>query len=160
MKGNMKRLWKSFVLSSFGVSPLLVGGLLFCWGFEAETEKMLTLFLSIVWGVMVALGGSIIYMRTFDFSQQDPFLQRQKSSNKTAIDLSVILIMQTLLFLILSVLFPVKSFVISSLGVQKVSLYSQIYDCLLFSLIIVPSLSSILIGIWCLYLTLNKKHTP
>jgi NADH:ubiquinone oxidoreductase subunit 5 (subunit L)/multisubunit Na+/H+ antiporter MnhA subunit len=158
LKKMIKRLGPLNIISI--ASPILLTGVFFYCGMELHTGEMLTLFLSIVWGVLVAIGGAIVFLRTFNFQGNAAFLTTQKKSHQKAINLCLILLVEAMLFLILSLFYPTRHLLRKKIEFVQAH-YNELgnlYDSMMFSLIIVPSICSVFIGIWCIYLVLNSEH--
>lgn len=145
--------WLVFLL------PAVMAALLFWGGFAASSEKMLTLFLPIIWGVLISLGGGLVFLKHFNPSGLD-LMERKVSAH--IMGFSLLLILQTAVFLLLSALYPAKGFMLHLSGsagwiTRNSGELCRAYECLLFCFIVVPSFASVLVGLWTLYLLLNRE---
>ena len=61
MNGAGKQGLKSIHVIAFAI-PFVLGAVLYFLGFSTNSEKVLTLFLPIVWSIMFALGGAIVFL--------------------------------------------------------------------------------------------------
>jgi hypothetical protein len=144
------------------VFPIFAALVLFWLGFKTDVEKMLTLFLPIIWGIMFSLGGGLVFLKRYKFDRLSDGRFKEKLS-RHVMTFSVILMFHTLLFLIASSFYPAKGFFfelsgpIGWLSIHRESL-CRAYQGFLFSLILLPSIASILVGAWALYLIMNENH--
>jgi hypothetical protein len=145
------------------ILPLFISALL-CWSsFKVDMEKLLSIFLPIVWSILFALGGAIIFLNSDTGKGLSG--NSDKKLTKQVTQLSLVLMLQTAMFLVLSTAYPAKDYLVSHLSkieLLKGNLDGLIcfYQSLLFSLILTPSIFSMVVGGWCLYVATNKNATP
>jgi hypothetical protein len=142
------------------VLPVLIAGAMSYYGFAIDTKDTLSLFLSLVWGVFVALGGGFFFMSNIDFEKQKYHKNFMSIVSDKFRAVSIAILFHTALFVFLAFLFPIRRHIMSFVGdivVQKYNLIS-LYDSLLYVEIVMPSIFSIMIGIWCILLVMNSKN--
>lgn len=145
----------SKIATFFLFSPFILSILLWWIEFQINTSETLTLFVSLVWGILIALSGGFYFISNFDFSKQKKRKQFMKTVSDRIQGIALAIFIHTILFVFLAFLYPIRYF----LG-RYISLTSNlktVYDSLLFVEIIIPSLASIFIGIWCVLLILNNE---
>ncbi|MBL7542585.1 MAG: hypothetical protein JNL11_02160 [Bdellovibrionaceae bacterium] len=145
-----------FVVFIF-IAPFLLWLLLWSIDFEIDTSVFLSMSLQVVWAVLFALGGGVIYLSKFKFTQssEEKFYKLGTDNIKS---LCFPLIFQTLLFMIVSLLYPSRNFIKKLFSITpeislKISIFS---DSFLMSLITISSLGSLIVGAWCLYLAIYR----
>lgn len=141
------------------IIPGCLTKILFHNGFQVETGNMLSLLLQLVWGVMIALGGGIVFLSKFKFSNGD---LQQKTWARVTIgvqNFALPLLLHTLVFIFLSILYPLRNFLKLKFAISE-PVYIQmgsLADSALFSLMVTPSIGSLIVGFWCIYLALNHR---
>lgn len=143
------------------ITPFVLGGVLGLRSFAMDLNSLLTLFLPVVWSILFTLGGAIVFMRTRK-SDSDWQRSSDESFTKSFIALSIVLSLQTVFFLLLALMYPIRTYLVGILlGFDFFSAYIPrlicLYKALLFSLILIPSVFSLFIGVWILYLVLNPS---
>ena len=102
---------------------------------------------------MFALGGSIIFLVKYSSKKISSW---EKRVTRDVLSYSFVLIIQTLFFLVLGTIFLARTFLLKFVWVSShLSVLSNLIECSLFAFILVPSVASILVGAWCLYLAVN-----
>ncbi len=142
--------------------PVFFTAILTLLSFTIDLNALLTLFVPVVWSILFTLGGGVVFMRNAK-SAQDWQTRSDSEFSEGFTSVSIVLIIETALFLLLSTLYPARQFLI--IGLSKVTILHNLipnlicfYKSLLFSLIVVPSISSLFVGLWILYLVLNSKE--
>ena len=148
----------------FGILPILLAAIFFGVGLKINVEKLLTLFLPVVWGIMVALGGGIVFLKKYDFGKQPGQVRNYAKLNKKVTSLALILLIQTLAFLVLSLFFPAHDYIRTTIKHvdwfdSHWGILSNGYNSLLFSFIVCPSILSVIVGMWTVYLALNDEKS-
>ena len=143
------------------IAPILIGTVLNYFDFNIDTGVFLSLSLQLVWGIMFALGGGLVYLAKFKFSEKEIAGKYQKIITKNIQKLCFPLILQTLFFILLSLFYPARLFIKNCLKIsdQSYTSLSTLSDSGLMSLILIPSLFSILVGLWCIYLAVYNTQS-
>lgn len=153
---------KYFYIALPIVSPIVISTLLIRNNFNPDTGSMLNLFLPLVWGILIALGGGIIYLNDHRAKGKGLFILFLNSIAERAKTLSLTLIAETLIFILFAILFPARGFIKSCFGISettydKIRLFS---DSILFSTIVVPSIFAVFVGMTCLLISFNSEKSP
>lgn len=152
---------KLFWLISF--SPLILTIVLVSLDFHMNTAEMLSIVLQVVWGVLVSLGGGIIYLAKVPFRDSNPAHKFRKNITVLVKSLCFPMIVEILIFIFIALLFPARGFLSAALALSSES-YATIVmvgESSLFSFMLVPTVFSILVGAWCIYLAVfHEPQTP
>lgn len=137
------------------ITPFVLSIALWMNDFVVNTSETLTLFVSLVWGILLALAGGFYFVSKIDFSRQKKNKQFMKSVSEKIQGVTVSIFFHTVIFVFLAFMYPIRHFIGKFIPLN-LNLKS-LYDSFLFVEIIIPSLASILIGIWCIVLITNQK---
>lgn len=139
--------------------PAIITIFLFKNNFELKTNDFLTLLLQLVWGIMVSLGGSILFLNNYDFNMEIGTHKVRKEISDRIQAISLILIFHTLIFILISVFYPIRIYLKEKFHIsgQDYLNIARVSDCALFSLILIPAIAAIAVGIWCLYIAIYHK---
>lgn len=140
--------------------PLIISVILYLLKMEMNTGEFLSLTLQIVWGIMISLGGSVIYLTKFKFKDNNSKHVFRKIVTDYMKWLCFPLIIQTLIFIFIAIFYPLREFLSNRLSINT-SLYQKLaiaIDSFLVGLISIPSVFSILIGLWCIYLAIYHEN--
>lgn len=122
---------------------------------DLNAKETITIFLSLVWGILIALSGAFFYMNNYNYNGLEKYTLYYKDISTQLRYLIFYLIFLTMSFVFLSYLYPIKEVF------QNAFFYTEwtirLYKSLLYVCIIYPSFLSIVIGIWCYWLELKKN---
>jgi hypothetical protein len=151
-----KHKFVAFVFSS----PFLLTGILCSLKFQIDSGNTVSVFLSFVWGIMFALGGAIVFLEKLTFSGTTSEVEFQEKAARRVVLLSFSLILHSLIFIFLCLAFIAKEFLIEAFYLTGVPLtkIACLAESALFSFIAVPSIGSVIVGGWCLSLSVSKEN--
>ena len=123
----------------------VVGFTLLFWvhDFSVDTNEMLQIFVPLVWGVFIALGGSLVKL-----NDQNGLAESQKTMKKNGQGVAFVLIILTMIFLVLATFYPARSFFAQKITLidNNWSVISSLYDSLCFSIFVIAGLGSVSIA--------------
>lgn len=140
--------------------PFAIALALYTNDFNINTKEFLDLTLQLVWGIMVALGGGVVYLSKFNFSNNNTEHTWQKKIIKETQKICYPLLLQTLIFVFLSIIYTSKSYSTKAFGLENESYKNAaiFFDSVLMSLIITPAIFSIAVGMVCIYMAVHHEE--
>ncbi len=141
------------------VLPYLSAATLWAVSFHLDTKETLNLIVPLLWGVFVAVGGSVIYLNklsTYGAGGNAKVIDKKiLKASKFFVNLGAINLFQALMFLLSVVIYPVRTFVIDffekRFGSELVLKLRSLYDVSLYTHIIIIGFGALVLGMWSLY---------
>lgn len=140
------------------LSPIVVTALLYAFSYEIDTEQFLTITVQLVWGILFALGGAIVFLSKFSFTTTSTDIFRRNTTNFVK-SISFPLVIYTLSFIFISIFYPARQFLKESFKLSEVTYIAlrSFADSLLTGLILIPAIGSIFVGMWCIFLAIKHE---
>ena len=141
-----------------GLLPFALAYLCYRGGFEVNTNQTLTLFLPLVWGILFALGGGVVYLNDHRFDVATPAGKILDAIAERTRVFSLVLIGHLMIFILLAIMFPARAFLSNVFGLSGtgLSIARSSAESLLFCTIAVPALFSVVVGACCLLVSFNR----
>ena len=129
------------------VALTILFGLLVYFDFNVDSKEMLGVFVPLVWGIFVALGGCLIKL-----NQQEGLPESDKKLFKKVQGLCFILVLKMMTFLGLAGVFPARNFLKSKISFVSSNwgTFSIVFDSLSFSIFVVSGLGAVLVSAYIL----------
>ncbi len=123
-------------------------------GFSVDSKEMLDVFVPLVWGVFIALGGSL-----FKLNRTDHLNEAEEIKNERSQGIAFVLAILMMVFLGLATIYPARNFLRtkSDWANDHWTVLSSVYDSLCFSIFVTTGLSSLIVAGMILVRELEKK---
>ncbi len=140
-----------------GVLPLLIASPLAYFKFYFNTSEFLGLTVQLIWGILFSLGGGLVYLSNIKYDLTNVNHIYRKAGSDKIQSLCFPLIIHTLCFIGICLVFPAREIFIKNLQTSRYVAMADLADSLFFGFMVVPSIASILVGAWCVYMALYHK---
>lgn len=139
--------------------PYLTAATLWSVSFHLDTKETLNLIVPLLWGVFVAVGGSVIYLNKLSIHDKGEATnstdKKILKASKFFVNLGAINLFQALTFLLSVVIYPVRSFFIrffeERFEIEIVTNLRSLYDISLYTHIFIIGFGALVLGMWSLY---------
>jgi hypothetical protein len=137
----MKILTKEVLILLLSIVTLTT--ILFKFNFNVDTKEMLEVFVPLVWGVFIALGGSMVKLNNRSYLTESK-IERYRRGQGFSFILSVLMMM----FLGIATIYPTRNFILKNFTVTENiwNNLSSLYDSLCFSTFTISGVGSLFVG--------------